>query len=219
MIEIKEISLLDIMPPNLLQDEKVRAAASAIDDQFRNVSKQIKYCLLLARLDEQDDRTLDLLAYQFHVDFYDSALPRETKRNLIRKSIDWHRHKGTPYAVQEIVAAILKGAVVKENWEYGGKPHCFKVELIEGAMVGNKTIEQLAKAIQATKNKRSHLDGVGFVRRPQQTVYIGGVIQQHKKAAIGLPAFTMPNIAASHCFTSVHSTHKEVKFSWQTGMV
>lgn len=218
MIDIKNINLIDVMPPNLLKDEKVKAAAQAIDNELKEISEQIKYCLLLPRLDDLDEATVDKLAWQFHVDFYDYSLPIEQKRNLIRKSIDWHRRKGTPYAVQEVVSAILDGAYVQENWEYGGNPYCFKVGLIEGPMASDKTITQLVKAINAIKNTRSHLDGVSFIRRPNQNIYFGGAMQQHKIVTIGPAVFTMPDINGTKHFASLNNIHKEVTIGWQTGM-
>lgn len=217
MIDIKNISLVNVMPSNLLQDKKVEAAAKAIDNELKEVSEQIKYCLLLPRLDELNEETVDKLAWQFHVDFYDYILPIEQKRNLIRKSIDWHRRKGTPYAVQEVVSAILEGAYVQENWEYGGNPYRFKVGLIEGRMASDETIRHLVKAINAVKNTRSHLDGVSFIRRPNQNIYFGGAMQQHKIVTIGPAVFKMPDINNAKHFTSLNNIHKEVTIGWQTG--
>lgn len=217
MIKLKDLSLLDIMPANLLNDVKVKAAVQAIDDELNLVSAQIKHCLLLSRLDELDEKTVDLLAWQFHVDFYNCALPLEKKRNLVRKSIDWHRRKGTPYAVQEVVSAILDGAEVQENWTYGGNPYCFKVGLIEGPMAGAATIEQLVKAVNATKNTRSHLDGVTFVRKPKQTIYLGGAMQAHKTVTIQPAKFTMPDLRRDAFISSLNTIHQEVTIKWQIG--
>lgn len=206
------------MPPNLLEDKKVKAAALAIDGELREISESIKLCLLIARLDELDEWTVDYLAWQFHVDFYDYNLPIDKKRNLVRQSIAWHKKKGTPYAVQEIVSTILEGAYVQENWEYGGMPYRFKVGLIEGPIAGEATITQLVKAINAVKNTRSHLDGVSFVRKPNQNIYIGGATQQHKNIIIGPPIFKMPDVKNTQYITSLNYSHKGVNVKWQTGM-
>lgn len=168
MIDLKHISLLDVMPPNLLQDEKVKAAAKSLDSELQTVTEQIKHCLLLARLDDLDEKTIDELAWQYHVDFYQPlGMSLESKRDLVRKSIETHRLKGTPYAVEQVVSAAFNRSSVQEWFEYGGDPYRFKITT-SGFKDKNSTAEHLMKAINSVKNTRSHLDGITIDINPDK---------------------------------------------------
>ena len=207
---IDDIIWSEIMPPAIRNDPQVQAIDAAITPQLQAVSQAVEECIILARLDELSETVVDLLAWQYHVDFYDKGLPIEQKRILVKTSIDVHRHKGTPYAVQTVVTAILEGAKVLEWFEYGGNPYHFKVALITGPMAGTGIIEKLVKAINLTKNTRSWLDGVEFSRNVGQSIYFCGAQWQHKTAQIGLPALNMPDLSVAQYFASAHYIHKEV---------
>ncbi len=160
---LREISLLDILPPNLLEDKKIYAAAKALDLELGDITDKTKLVLHLPRLDELPDEVLNLLAWQFHCDLFKSDLGIEVKRNLIRESIAWHRIKGTPAAVEKAISTLLAPTEISEWFEYGGEPYRFKpiINLTDARVVfdGERKAE-LYKTIAAMKNVRSWLDGV-----------------------------------------------------------
>lgn len=172
MRELKSTSLLDILPPNLAEDETIRNMALAIDTEMQRTTEMSRNVLLLARIDELDDATIDLLAKQFKVDFYDVDTPLERKRELVRTSIAWHRKKGTPAAVQQVVDTLIGGAVVQENWEYGGEPYFFRVAGMKGPIVSARTVDLATRAINIAKNTRSHLEDIRFERHAAGTVHM-----------------------------------------------
>lgn len=156
---IGNIHLLDILPPNLQKSSKVSAAAQALDGELKSVTMTIAECLILPRLDELPEPVLDLLAWQWHVDFYEPAgLNIAKKRELIRQSIAWHRHKGTPWAVEQVVTAAVADATIHEWFEYGGEPGMFRIET--GGFKSENTFKDLIQAIHVAKNTRSHLDRI-----------------------------------------------------------
>lgn len=175
----------EIIPQAIRNDTQVQAMSAAVTPQLQDVSQKIEECIILARLDELPETVVDLLAWQYHVDFYENGLTLNEKRRLVKTSIDVHRHKGTPYAVQTVVSAILENAKVEEWFEYGGDPYHFRVKLITGPMTGAETIAKLTKAINMTKNARSWLDGVEFSREIMQEIYIGSMSWMHKNVEIG----------------------------------
>ena len=183
---IKDIIWSEIMPPAIQNDSQAKAISAAVTPQLQEISQAIEECLILSRLDQLPEAVVDLLAWQYHVDFYDEGVTLEQKCNLVRTSIDVHRHKGTPYAVQTVVSAILEHAKVEEWFEYGGEPYHFRVKLITGPISDAKTIAKLTKAINMTKNERSWLDGVEFSRTLEEKIYIGSMSWMHKNVVIGL---------------------------------
>ena len=161
--DLQSASLLDILPPNLLADKKINAAARALDDELQKITAATRKALLLPRLDELSEEVIDLLAWQWHVDFYEPiGMDIETKRRLIKNSIAWHRIKGTPAAVEQVVSAVFDTSHVQEWFEYGGKPYHFKV-ITEDVTTDPNVLARMRRAINAAKNTRSWLETIEFI--------------------------------------------------------
>jgi phage tail P2-like protein len=167
--------LLDLVPPNLRSDPQVIAAAETLGAELRAVTEAVKECLHLPRLDELPETVIDLLAYQWHVDFYESTLPIEQKRELVRKSISWHRRKGTPDVVQEIVTTVFPDGKIYEWFEYGGQPYKFMVETT--GKMDDVMYDKLIRLVNAVKNTRSWLEKIRLKREHRMESYMG--IAQH----------------------------------------
>lgn len=159
MIDIAEVSLIDIMPANLLADKKVKDAAEAIDRELAKTTAFIREDLLIPRIDELPEKLIDLLARQWHVDFYEYNTPTlPQKRAAVKKSVDWHRHKGTPYAVKEIIRLMVGDAAgIKEWFEYGGDPYHFRITITGDDYTYDEPT--IYKAVRSVKNTRSWCDG------------------------------------------------------------
>lgn len=165
--DILSPSLVEILPPSILRDEKLKAAAQALDVELKKLSADSKLVLHLPRLNELPNEVLDLLAWAYHVDFYrPSNMDLETKRALIRESLHQHRVKGTKYAVEKLLNTITRGAKVSEWYEYGGKEYFFKVNL-QGLLDYGDEGKIFLEMINATKNIRSWLDAIDFDLTPE----------------------------------------------------
>lgn len=212
MRELKHTSLLDVLPPNLAEDETLRNVALALDGEMQRTTELSRMVLLLARIDELDDATIDLLAKQFKVDFYDADTPLERKRELVRTSIAWHRKKGTPAAVQQVVDALIGGAKVQEYWEYGGRPYFFRVGGITGPLVSENTITAIARAIKISKNTRSHLEDIRFERHLGEKVYMGAGVRLHKTIEVAPHKITTTTTTTTMHVSGAIRLHKEVTY-------
>lgn len=160
--DIQSLSLLDILPDNLLADEKVTVAAKALDKELQAVTAVTIETLHLPRLDVLPEKVLDLLAWQWHVDFYEPiGTDIETKRKLIRESIAWHRIKGSPAAVEEIITKAFNNTYIKEWFEYNGEPYHFKL-ITENGIHDLQTLRDLIQAINTAKNVRSWLEKIEY---------------------------------------------------------
>lgn len=161
--DIQSVSLLDILPSNLLEDAQIYAAAKSLDDELQRVTMACREVLHLPRLDELPEAVLDLLAWQWHVDFYEPVgMDVETKRRLVKKSIAWHRIKGTPAAIEAVVSAAFDKTTVKEWYEYGGKPYYFKI-ITEDVTTDKDILNRLRRTVDSVKNTRSLLEEIEFL--------------------------------------------------------
>ena len=172
-MELSNVSILNLMPPNLAADKNVRMAAEAFDEVLRNIIKKIPNVAVIPNLvlnNLVEEVLLDLLAWQFHVDFYEPGLSLDVKRDLVLKSLDWHFSKGTPTVVEEIVSTLFSKAKIEEWFEYEGLPYRFRVST-QDEILDTKTIAKLIRAINSVKNTRSFLDTLNQVIDTDVSVY------------------------------------------------
>ncbi len=174
---IYNIGLAELMPPGMTEDPKIRAECAALDAAHNLVIQAIQSVFILTEADRQNDSVTDMLALQQHVDYYNQALPLETRRKLVKNSGHIHRIKGTPAAVEEVARIVFGSATVQEWFDYGGKPFCFRV-LINEFPNSDKQMEEVRRAIVSAQNARSHLDDVIIIASiATATAYLAGVVQ------------------------------------------
>lgn len=200
--DIYGVSLKDIMPKSLLDDPYVQAIAEAIDPELQAVSGEIILCVLLARIDVLPEEVLDLLAWQFHVDFYEADLPVEQKRSLVRQSISWHRHKGTPWAVEQVVSVIFQDAVVSEWFDYGGEPYYFRVEVGQ-TFTADIDLGRLVRLINATKNTRSWLENITVKRTIDMGLKFAGILSEGNITEIGPIEYEMQDLNSNRYYGGI----------------
>lgn len=152
--------LTRILPESSFLDDKMLASAKALDVQITKFHQAIREVLHLPRLDELSGTILDLLAEQFHVDYYDAInFSDEEKRNLIRQSIAWHRLKGTPAAVEMVLQDAFKDLRIDEWFTYGGEPYFFRL-WTKGYISTPERFKSFWLMFMDAKNVRSHLEMV-----------------------------------------------------------
>ncbi|MDX5091597.1 phage tail protein I [Lactobacillus crispatus] len=179
MTNLYNVRLVDLMPESLKKDPDSVAIAEALTPEYQEISREIKKLNLLDSLNQLPEEIVDMLAWDQHVDFYDSSLPIEQKRELVRNSGEWHQMKGTPWAVEQVVSIIFQHAKVSEWFEYGGKPGYFRVET-EQALTADTDLDRLIRIINATKRKSIWLESITINRNSQMNLYVGGAISRLK---------------------------------------
>jgi phage tail P2-like protein len=177
---------IEIVPSSIRDDPQVQAACSAIDDELEALYGCMASVpggiLFWPSVEQQLPPLLDMLMWEMHVDIWQNIegdpLTTEKKQELINESIDWHRHKGTKWAVNEMLKTVFSQGRVTEWYEYGGQPYFFRIvtedEIVDPVKLGN-----VIDAVYAVKNVRSWLDGFIRSRRQQQTLWHGIVVTQH----------------------------------------
>ena len=164
-MDLNNISILKILPPNLADDRNIKMMAEAFDEVLRGTIAKIPEISIIPNLVLNklvDETLIDLLAWQFHVDFYSPDLPTDVKIGLVQKSLDWHTRKGTPSTVEEIVTQIFSEAKIEEWYEYGGLPYQFRIT-VGDYLPDEETVRKIVRAINSVKNTRSFLDIVTSV--------------------------------------------------------
>lgn len=187
------------LPPPLKNDPTMTALARVIAEQLQGTVRQIGKNIIYARIDELDEQTLDVLAYDLHVDWYDYSYPIEVKRQTIRDSVRVHRRLGTKYAVETALGAVFPGTRVQEWFEYGGEPYMFKV--IIGATESGVSADRQAAVLERVrfyKNLRSHLEAISYQIEKKAAVFTAAV------HSVGVPAGSLPLSCRGHRGNGAH---------------
>lgn len=189
--------------PQSLDKENVQKVAKVVDDTLLSFDKTIAEVLIYPAIDMLGSELINTLAIQMHCDFYDDTLPLAVRRNLVKNSIAWHRIKGTPAAVEQMIQTVYQTGVVEEWFDYGGEPFFFKVNLGDSQITTQK-IKNLIKMINASKNVRSWLEVLRFSKSIDITRYLGCFADVHKKYEI-IPGIVQGGDISSSIFIGGHN--------------
>lgn len=189
--------------PQSLDKKNVQEVAKVVDDTLLSFDKTIAEVLIYPAIDMLGSELINTLAIQMHCDFYDDTLPLAVRRNLVKNSIAWHRIKGTPAAVEQMIQTVYQTGVVEEWFDYGGEPFFFKVNLGDSQITTQK-IKNLIKMINASKNVRSWLEVLRFSKSIDIIRYLGCFADVHKKYEI-IPGIVQGGDISSSIFIGGHN--------------
>ncbi|QPA33372.1 phage tail protein I [Thermaerobacillus caldiproteolyticus] len=177
--ELLNIDLVALLPASLHNDEDTKAIMQAVSEEMQRLFQKCEEIL------SQDipEFLLDLIAFERHVDFYSNDLPVEQKRKLINRSTFFHRQKGTPAAVEELITTVFGEGKVVEWFEYGGQPYHFKV-VTSNRSVTQEKAEQFLQALNSVKNVRSVLEKIEITQSEDMNLYFAGVVHIGEKMTI-----------------------------------
>lgn len=130
---IRDLKLIDLCAPSIDYDAQVKAACSAFDYQMYAIiddtngvtpvpGDQVEFprppgILFIPNIMGLTDSNLvDILAWQFHVDFYDASKSLEFRKRLVQLSIQWHITKGTYQLVQDVLDTYWPGGATLLEW-------------------------------------------------------------------------------------------------------
>ncbi|MGG4096214.1 phage tail protein I [Paenibacillus lautus] len=180
MTEISSVSMLDLLPPNLKRDPALAAAAKSIDEDLRSITAAISKLSRYDRLDELTDAEADELAWELHVDFYDTSLPLTQKRELVKNAIPFHRIKGTPAAVEDLITILFGEGKVEEWFEYGGEPGYYRVTTNNPEVTLDRA-QEFYRAVASVRRLSAHLEEVILSQTESLQLYFGTgmVVNEH----------------------------------------
>ena len=140
----------------------------------KHIVNNIKKLVLMDRIDELENFEIDLLAEELHVDFYEITLELEEKRNLVKKTLEMHMIKGTPYAVQEVLNIFFSEAKIIEWFDSKSANGTFKVQISDSNADHNKT-KRIMSMINAYKRTSQHLEILEFVEINSKKLSVFGI--------------------------------------------
>lgn len=156
-------NLLRTLPEVLRNDRSMAALAASIADVLAARPAEIQQLMIYSRIGELPEDLLDILAYDFKVDWWDGDYTLEEKRQTLKDSWRVHRMLGTKAAVETAISAIYPETQVSEWFEYGGAPFHFRL-LIDSTYEGVDPAkhQRVLDRVEYYKNLRSVLDEVEY---------------------------------------------------------
>ena len=156
-------NLVATLPPALQKDPSAVALAEAMADLLAQRPEEIEQLRIYPVIDRLDARLLDILAYDFKVDWWDADYSLEEKRRTLKDSWRVHKLLGTKAAVEMAISAIYPRTTVLEWWEYGGEPYHFRLDInITNDSIDSVKQRRVLERLEYYKSLRSHNDGVTY---------------------------------------------------------
>lgn len=181
-------NLLRTLPQSVIRTESEAALADVTAEELAKRAILSDLARIYARIDELPEEVLDILAVDFKVDWWDGEYSLEEKRETLKRSWAVHRTLGTKAAVEMAISAIFEGTKISEWFEYGGRPHYFR--LLVNAAHEDIEPEKYARVLERVtfyKNLAAKLDGIEYIVDVDcdATMRIGGYLAS--VSTIGLP--------------------------------
>ncbi|RSC23246.1 MULTISPECIES: phage tail protein I [Acinetobacter] len=148
---------MNLLPPNTTPFErKIVETASKATELNTNLSS-------LIRIDDAPTDFLSILAWQFSVDRWQDDWSDDVKRAQIKNSIKVHSHKGTNYALRQIVESFGYSLTVHEWWQETpmNEPGTFQITIeTNGRALSEKTSKTLVELLNDAKPLTRELKGI-----------------------------------------------------------
>jgi phage tail P2-like protein len=114
---LRSTHLIDNCTPSISYDRQVQAASEAFDHQMFEIIDDTGQIIMIPNImNLTDSKLVDILAWQFSVDFYDATKDLEFRKRLVQQSIAWHKTKGTMALVQEVLNTYWPAKAWIEEW-------------------------------------------------------------------------------------------------------
>lgn len=171
-------NLISIFPSALAEDENKKVLASVAAQELMELYEDNEFLALYARIDELDNSLLDILAYDFKIDWWDKSFSLTEKRETFKRCWPIKKKLGTPHACQLALSALYQDADIKEWWEYAGKPFYYKINIKTGEILpDHRKLSRIIDGVKFYKNKRSILEKIEFDIEKPTNIFVGLALQ------------------------------------------
>lgn len=172
------IDLKTVLPNFILNDEFFEKLTTIANDYIDKYNENVKLLSFMENLDSFGDEILDEFAHDRGIFWYDSLLPVERKRDLIRYYRMTYRRLGTKDAVRQLIKDYFGGTGEVEEWyEYNethpDSPmthHHFNITIRAGG-IPESFIHRFIDALYWVKSADTHLNLLSFIQSLTSTIY------------------------------------------------
>lgn len=134
-LDLRTLSLVDLLPPAIASDEDIIALSLALDPELRAVSAAIEEAIIWPNVDNLPEAVLDVLAWDCRLNelqIWDDAT-LAGKRALLKNIFAIRKKSGTRYAVRRIFDLLSVVGELIEWWQEGASHDTYRIRLhVEG---------------------------------------------------------------------------------------
>lgn len=177
-MRLDDADILKLMPAWMREDGANQGLAAGTGDVTRALNARLRLLSRWDKIDELSEGELDKMAWELNIQWYDSTAPIGTKRAVIRNSDCVYSKLGTRYAVEQIVTDYFGTGEVREWYEYGGRPHHFKI-LSDNPELVNNNLSLFLALLRAVKRRSSWLDAILICLTGEMYLYAGMAVRDH----------------------------------------
>lgn len=159
MINLRSSRFTDIMPENLASQPETQAFAYALGRQVEKLCAYADGIRIFAAIDSMPEKILDVLAMELRTPAYNHSFPVAIKRRLVKGTLRFYAHLGTPAACNQIIEAIFGAGHIEEWFDYGGEPHHFRAYVGDGR-VSPESLSEFQRVLGDVKRLSSWLDEI-----------------------------------------------------------
>ena len=161
MKTIDDISISDLLPSSISDDQRVRNSAAAIDPELKRASGSLYLGANFANVDKLTSLQLDHLAYSFDLTTWRDSWPLNQKRQVAKTVVAQKCRMGTLSAIKKVLASLGSAVSITEWWEKNprGEPHTFEVVASISSLSGGlsaESQEDFFRLLDEAKPVRSH---------------------------------------------------------------
>jgi len=172
-------NLMSTLPTFLQTDPTIMAIAESIAETLSEMPETVDNARIYPKIDELPEDLIDLLAYDFKIDWWDLDYSIEQKRQILKESWHVHRTLGTKHAVETAISAIYSNTYVSEWFQYGGPVFEFTLHIdATYELVDPEKHQRVLDRLEFYKNLRSAPYHIEYSARPfaSCTVYSGSAL-------------------------------------------
>lgn len=168
-------NLVATLPPALQKDPSAVALAEDMADLLAQRPEEIERLRIYPVIDRLDERLLDILAYDFKVDWWDADYSLEEKRRTLKDSWRVHKTLGTKAAVERAIRAIYPETTVEPWFVYGGKPYHFRLRINITSDSGDRERQRrVLNRLEYYESLRDQVDTVKYFLQPEKAWAVAG---------------------------------------------
>lgn len=170
-------------PENLKKYSNLNSMAILFCEQIvKEILPEVNILSFYLNWDSLSDETLDELAVNWNVEYYNSEFPKEKKVELIKNSYEFKKNKGTTGILEDSLKVVNSTIKVSEWFEYrDGKPFFYKINSKDHFSLDE--INKILSTIKVYKNIRSTLESIETDKKYPGEILLGsgtGVLSKLK---------------------------------------
>ncbi len=178
-MKLQTLSVRDLLPIFMRRDEFDCALADALSKPLQTFARECRKLSTFDALDALSEEELDALAEELNVFWYDKTNGLTEKRALIAQSDLVYMRLGSKAAVKSVVDVVFGNATVEEFWDYGGRPHYFRIRVENIADLNDEKEAKLIRLLDYVKRKSQWLEMIVAVILARVDIHAGCILAYH----------------------------------------